>query len=107
MSGGTLAGKRAPRGRCPHPGGTWWTTDPPWTHGGPPTDRHYWGSLPCKQAPTAITAPSYWGHRVVDEVPKLLGYSHLLLGNSVARGWKRSTETAGALLPGGAGGLVK
>ena len=26
----------APRGRCPHPGG----------RDGPPTDGHYWGSLP-------------------------------------------------------------
>ena len=54
---------------------------------GPPTDRHYGGSLPSSWATsrttTAITAASYWGHRVVHEVPKPLGYSHLLLGNSV------------------------
>ena len=54
---------------------------------GPPTDRHYGGSLPSSwatsRATTAITAASYWGHRVVHEVPKPLGYSHLLLGNSV------------------------
>ena len=52
------------------------------------------------RAPTAITAASYWGHRVVHEVPKPLGYSHLLLGNTVLLLVEPpSAETAGELLP--------
>ena len=36
----------APRGRCPHPGGRDGPLGTPSSLDGPPTDRHYWGSLP-------------------------------------------------------------
>ena len=75
----------APRGRCPHPGGRDGPLGTRAARTDPPpmaiTGVAYRG-----RAPTAITAASYWGHRVVHEVPKPLGYSHLLLGNSVALG---------------------
>ena len=86
---GTVAGKRCgqwrPVGavRTPGAGTDPWAPRAAWTD--PPpiaiTGVAYRG-----RAPTAITAASYWGHRVVHEVPKPLGYSHLLLGNSVALG---------------------
>ena len=77
-----MAGKRCgqwrPVGAVRTPGAG---TDP-WAWTDPPpiaiTGVAYRG-----RAPTAITAASYWGHREVHEVPKPLGYSHLLLGNSV------------------------
>ena len=75
MGSGAPWALSAPRGQGRTPGHPSARTDPP------PiaiTGVAYRG-----RAPTAITAASYWGHRVVHEVPKPLGYSHLLLGNSV------------------------